>query len=94
MPFPKSSILSQLKDFLPKLKQSTEELMNNEELREKWKIDINDTTEEDSEMQNANEDEQNEEDASKGRLDRLDVFCGLQIIVSKASWPASLRIKL
>lgn len=71
MPFPKSSILSQLKDFLPKLKQSTEELMNNEELREKWKIDINDTTEEDSEMQNANEDDQNEEDVNKGRLDRF-----------------------
>lgn len=49
MPLPKSSILSQLKEFLPKFKESTEEILTNDDLRKRMWIELNDGTEADSE---------------------------------------------
>jgi hypothetical protein len=40
-PFPKSSILSQLKSFLPMLKDSNEKILNDDELRKKMCIEVN-----------------------------------------------------
>ena len=42
MPFPKSSILNELRSFLPKLKQSNEHILNDDDLRKRMTIDIND----------------------------------------------------
>ena len=43
MPFSKPSVLNQLKDFLPKLKQSNEDILNNEQLRKDMWIEVNES---------------------------------------------------
>ncbi|CAI2371978.1 unnamed protein product [Moneuplotes crassus] len=51
MPLPKSSVLNDIKSFLPQFKTSTEELINNDELRKNMNIDIQTNTEADSQAE-------------------------------------------